>query len=107
MDLMRYSIYTKIQMNEMLDKDKLFMIVQFGVKSRPMNLRTNEIMAGFYQMLKKNLDDSIKVLLVPNPTNDEVKFELLNPTKVSDEAINNINENFKNIMKMLEDGNQE
>ena len=106
MDLMKYSIYTKTKMNEMLDKDKLFMIVQFGVKSRPMDMKTNETMAGFYHMLKNNLDNSIKVFLVPNPTNDEVKFDLLNATNASDEIIEKLNENFKNIMEMLKDAKQ-
>lgn len=74
----------------MQDKDKLFLIVYFGVKNRPMDIRTNQIMIGFYENIKKTLDDTVKVYVVPQPTTDEVKFELLNVEKVSDENITKI-----------------
>lgn len=74
----------------MQDKDKLFLIIYFGVKNRPMDIRTNQIMIGFYENIKKTLDDTVKVYVVPQPTIDEVKFELLNVEKVSDEKITKI-----------------
>ena len=74
----------------MQDKDKLFLIIYFGVKNRPMDIRTNQIMIGFYENIKKTLDDTVKVYVVPQPTTDEVKFELLNVEKVSDEKITKI-----------------
>ena len=58
----------------MQDKDKLFLVVYFGVQHRPMDLKTNQMMIGFYENLKKTLDDTVNVYLVPEVTTDEVKL---------------------------------
>ena len=70
----------------MTDKDKLFLIVYFGVKSMDV-FKGNQIMIGFYEKLKQTLDDTIKLYVVPQRTTDEIKFEILNTENVSDDKI--------------------
>lgn len=70
----------------MTDKDKLFLIVYFGVKSMDV-FKGNQIMIGFYEKLKQTLDDTIKLYVVPQRTTDEIKFEILNIENVSDDKI--------------------
>lgn len=70
----------------MTDKDKLFLIVYFGVKSMDV-FKGNQIMIGFYEKLKQTLDDTIKLYVVPQRTTDEIKFEILNTENISDDKI--------------------
>lgn len=85
----------------MKDKDKLFLIVYFGVKNRPMDIRTNQIMIGFYENIKKTLDDTVKVYVVPQPTTDSVKFELLHIKEVGEDKFNEIENKFNLVLKAL------
>ena len=73
----------------MTDKDKLFLIVYFGVKSMDV-FNGNQIMIGFYEKLKQTLDDTIKLYVVPQRTTDEIKFEILNIENVSDDKITSL-----------------
>lgn len=73
----------------MTDKDKLFLIVYFGVKSMDV-FKGNQIMIGFYEKLKQTLDDTIKLYVVPQRTTNEIKFEILNTENVSDDKINSL-----------------
>lgn len=70
----------------MTDKDKLFLIVYFGVKSMDV-FKGNQIMIGFYEKLKQTLDDTVKLYVVPQRTTNEIKFEILNTENVSDDKI--------------------
>ena len=76
----------------MLDKDKLFLILYFGVKDTPMTLKVNQVMYGLYKNIRSSVDDSIKVFIIPERTNDQVKFEFLNVQNVSDEKIQELTE---------------
>lgn len=76
----------------MLDKDKLFLILYFGVKNAQNGFKTNQIMYGLYENIRKSVDDSIKVFIIPQRTTDEVKFEFLNVKNVSDEKIQELTE---------------
>lgn len=82
----------------MQDKDKLFLIVYFGVKNRPWGLQTNQMLIGFYEQLKKTMDDTIKVYVVPQVTTDEVKFELLNVETVSEEKLDKITNIYQKVL---------
>ena len=73
----------------MTDKDKLFLIVYFGVKSMDV-FKGNQIMIGFYEKLKQTLDDTIKLYVVPQRTTNEIKFEILNTENVSDDKITSL-----------------
>ena len=76
----------------MLDEDKLFLILYFGVKDTPMTLKVNQVMYGLYKNIRSSVDDSIKVFIIPERTNDQVKFEFLNVQNVSDEKIQELTE---------------
>lgn len=91
----------------MEDKDKLFLVVYFGVKNRPVNFKTNQMMIGFYENLKKTLDDTVKVYVVPQVTTDEVKLELLNVEKVSEERLEEIQKIYEQVLNVFKEGNKE
>ena len=71
----------------MSDKDKLFLILYFEVKNSTIGFKTNQIMYGLYENIRKSLDDTVKVFIIPQRTTDEVKFEILNVKDASDEKI--------------------
>lgn len=82
----------------MQDKDKLFLVVYFGVKNRAFDTRTQQMMIGFYEQLKKTMDDTVKVYVVPQVTTDEIKFELLNIEVATEEKINEIEEIYQKVL---------
>ena len=90
----------------MQDKDKLFLVIYFGVKNRPFNMRTQQMMIGFHEQIKKTLDDTVKVYLTPQPTTDEIKFELLNVEKVSDEKITEITNLYQKVLDAFKKDNK-
>lgn len=91
----------------MQDKDKLFLVVYFGVKNRAFDIRTQQTMIGFYEQLKKTMDDSVKVYVVPQPTTDEVKFELLNIENVSEERLNEIENIYQQVLNAFKKDRKE
>lgn len=90
----------------MEDKDKLFLVVYFGVKDRPMDIRTNQMMIGFHENLRKTLDDTVKVYVIPQITTNEVKMELLNVEKVSDEKIDEITKLYEKVLDAFKQENK-
>lgn len=82
----------------MQDKDKLFLVVYFGVKNRSYDLRTQQTMIGFYEQIKKTMDETVKVYVVPQVTTNEIKFELLNIENVSEERIKEIEEIYQRVL---------
>lgn len=82
----------------MQDKDKLFLVVYFGVKNRAFDIKTQQTMIGFYEQLKKTMDDTVKVYVVPQPTTNEIKFELLNVKVATEEKINEIEEIYQKVL---------
>lgn len=88
----------------MQDKDKLFLVVYFGVKSIPNTLKGNQVMMGFAERFKRSVDESVKTFVIPQRTTDEIKMEILNPETVSEEKIeemtniyNKLLESYKNM----------
>ena len=81
----------------MLDKDKLFLIINFGGQHRS----KDQVLHGMnqlYESIKKTLDDSIKVYVIPQATNDEVKFEFLNVKDCTDDYIKELTNKLDNII---------
>lgn len=81
----------------MLDKDKLFLIINFGVQHRSREQGINA-MEQIYKSIKNTLDESIKVYVVPQVTNDDVKFEFLNIKDCSDEYIKELTNKLDSII---------
>lgn len=90
------------QINNMQDKDKLFLVVYFGVKSIPNTLRGNQVMMGFAERVKQSVDESVKTFVIPQRTTDEIKMEILNPETVSDEKIEEMTEIYNKLLKEYE-----
>lgn len=90
------------QINNMQDKDKLFLVVYFGVKSIPNTLKGNQVMMGFAERFKRSVDESVKTFVIPQRTTDEIKMEILNPETVSDEKIDEMTEIYNKLLKEYE-----
>jgi len=90
------------QINNMQDKDKLFLVVYFGVKSIPNTLKGNQVMMGFAERFKRSVDESVKTFVIPQRTTDEIKMEILNPETVSDEKIEEMTEIYNKLLKEYE-----
>jgi len=85
----------------MQDKDKLFLILYFGVKNSADSFKTNQIMYGLYENIRKSLDDTVKVFIIPQRTTDEVKFEILNVNNASAEKIQELIDISNKYIKMI------
>jgi len=86
----------------MQDKDKLFLVVYFGVKSIPATLKGSQIIMGFAEKLNNNVDQSVKTFIIPQRTTDEIKMEILNPQSVSDEKIEEMTKIYNQILEWYE-----
>ena len=84
----------------MQDKDKLFLVVYFGVEGAN-SFYSNQVMAGFYEKLKSTLDDTIKVYVVPQRSTKEIKMELLNIENCSEEKLSNIEKIYQEILNEI------
>ena len=91
----------------MQDKDKLFLVVYFGVKSIPDTLRGSQIMMGFAERFKRSVDDSVKTFVIPQRTTDEIKMEILNPQFVSEEKIEEMTNIYNKLLKEYEESQRE
>ena len=86
----------------MLDKDKLILVVYFGVKSMPNNFKVNQMIIGWAERLKQSFDDSVKTFVIPQRTTDEIKMEMLNSKLVSEDKINYMIEVYEDLLKEYE-----
>jgi len=86
----------------MEDKDKLFLVVYFGVKSIPNTLRGSQVMMGFAERFKNSVDQSVKTFVIPQRTTDEIKMEILNPQTVSEEKIEEMTNVYNKLIEEYE-----
>ena len=91
----------------MQDKDKLFLVVYFGVKSIPNTLRGSQIMMGFAERFKNSVDDSVKTFVIPQRNTDEIKMEILNPESVSEEKIEEMTNIYNQLLEWYEESQRE
>jgi len=85
----------------MQDKDKLFLVVYFGVKTLDVFKGTQALM-GFATQLKNSVDESVKTFVVPQRTTDKIKMEILNPINVSEEKIKELTETYNKLLQKYE-----
>ncbi len=86
----------------MEDKDKLFLVVYFGVKSIPNTLRGSQVMMGFAERFKNSVDQSVKTFVIPQRNTDEIKMEILNPQTVSEEKIEEMTNIYNKLIEEYE-----
>ena len=87
----------------MKDKDKLFLVVYFGVKSIPNTLKGSQIIMGFAERFKNSVDDSVKTFVIPQRTTDEIKMEILNPEIVSEDKIEEMTNTYNKLLELYEE----
>lgn len=68
----------------MLDKDKLILIVYFGIDGFELR-RSREEMINCREVLRSQFDDSVKILVLPDRSSESIKVETINPQLLSDE----------------------
>jgi len=86
----------------MQDKDKLFLVVYFGVKSIPNTLKGNQVIMGFAERFKRSVDESVKTFVIPQRTTDEIKMEILNPEIVSEDKIEEMTNTYNKLLEWYE-----
>ena len=86
----------------MQDKDKLFLVVYFGVNSIPNTTKGNQVIMGFAERFKRSVDDSVKTFVIPQRTTDEIKMEILNPESVSEEKIEEMTNIYNQLLEWYE-----
>jgi len=86
----------------MQDKDKLFLVVYFGVKSIPDTLKGSQVIMGFAERFKNSVDQSVKTFVIPQRTTDEIKMEILNPETVSEEKIEEMTNTYNKLLEWYE-----
>jgi len=91
----------------MQDKDKLFLVVYFGVKSIPNTMKGNQVMMGFAERFKHSVDDSVKTFVIPQRTTDEIKMEILNPESVSEDKIEEMTNIYNQLLEWYEKSQRE
>ena len=91
----------------MQDKDKLFLVVYFGVKSIPDTLRGSQVIMGFAEKFKNSVDQSVKTFVIPQRTTDEIKMEILNPQSVSEEKIEEMTKVYNQLLEWYEESQRE
>jgi hypothetical protein len=69
----------------MLDKDKLILIVYFGLYGIELKSRAYTEMINCREVLRSYFDDSVKILVLPDRSSESIKVETINPQLLSDE----------------------
>lgn len=69
----------------MLDKDKLILIVYFGIDGYTLQSRAYTEMIDCRYSLISQFDDSVKILVIPDRTAKNIRVETINPKLLSDE----------------------
>lgn len=85
----------------MKDKDKLFLVVYFGVNnsySKDYNFHT---LVNLENSLLTSLDDSVKLFVIPQLMSDTIKLELLNVEKCSNEKIDEIMRTYELVINKI------
>ena len=86
----------------MLDKDKLFIIINVGVKY----LDATDVPEYISEIsnLTKDFDNSVKVFIVPSIESSEIKFEFFNEQVLSSIDIDEAKSIIENLEKIVNDG---
>jgi hypothetical protein len=86
----------------MLDKDKLFIIINVGVKY--LNITDVPEYISEISNLTKDFDNSVKVFIVPTKESSEIKFEFFNEQVLSSIDLDEAKSIVEKLEKMVNDG---
>lgn len=86
----------------MLDKDKLFIIINVGVKY--LDVKDVPEYISEISNLTKDFDNSVKVFIVPTKESSEIKFEFFNEQVLSSIDLDEAKSIVEKLEKMVNDG---
>lgn len=86
----------------MLDKDKLFIIINVGVKY--LDIKDVPEYISEISNLTKDFDSSVKVFIVPTKESSEIKFEFFNEQVLSSIDLDEAKSIVEKLEKMVNDG---
>lgn len=86
----------------MLDKDKLFIIINVGVKY--LDIKDVPEYISEISNLTKDFDNSVKVFIVPTKESSEIKFEFFNEQVLSSIDLDEAKSIVEKLEKMVNDG---
>lgn len=86
----------------MLDKDKLFIIINVGVK----HIDTTDVPEYLSEIsnITKDFDNSVKFFIVPSIESTEIKFEFFNEQVLLSIGIDEAKSIVENLEKIVNDG---
>jgi hypothetical protein len=73
----------------MLDKDKLILIVQVGIKDKLRN-EGHQFVPLVYEYLRRFFDESVIIICIPDPTSEQVVPSELNTSNFTTEELTRI-----------------
>lgn len=102
-DLLKTSLNKMAELPSLLkDKDKLFVVANICIsnvnKEKGMRM-LNEIQNYF----GKQFDDTVKFFVMPVLVEEKQGLEILNPKFATNEIIQTLQENYENLLKILEE----
>lgn len=102
-DLLKTSLNKMAELPSLLkDKDKLFVVANICIsnvnKEKGMRM-LNEIQNYF----GKQFDDTVKFFVMPVLVEEKQGLEILNPKFATNEMIQTLQENYENLLKILEE----
>ena len=102
-DLLKTSLNKITELPSLLkDKDKLFVVANICISNinRDHGMRMlNEIQNHF----GKQFDDTVKFFVMPVLVEEKQGLEILNPKFATNEMIQTLQENYENLLKILEE----
>ena len=84
------------------DKDKLFVVANICISNVNKD-RGMHMLVEIDNYLRKQFDDSIKFLVMPVLVEEKQGIEILNPKFATNEMIQTLQENYENLLKILEE----
>ena len=102
-DLLKTSLNKMTELPSLLkDKDKLFVVANICIS----NINRDHGMRMLVEIdnhFRKQFDDTVKFLVMPVLVEEKQGLEILNPKFATNEMIQTLQENYENLLKILEE----
>ena len=84
------------------DKDKLFVVANICISNVNKD-RGMRMLVEIDNYFRKQFDDTVKFLVMPVLVEEKQGIEILNPKFATNEMIQTLQENYENLLKILEE----
>ena len=102
-DLLKTSLNKMTELPSLLkDKDKLFIVANICISNVNRDLGVH-MLAEIDNHFKKQFDDTVKFFVMPVLVEEKQGLEILNPKFATNEMIQTLQENYENLLKILEE----